>query len=152
MILEVLAAGIAAGILSGLLGLGGGILFVPALVVLLGLGQVDAEATSLLAIVPVALVGALRQYRYGNVQVRDGLVIGALSAVGAVGGVALANALPERVLELAFAAFMLLVAARLAYRVLRSPPARESAAPSTRTFAAPSRGSSPSRGSRPPGA
>ena len=64
--------GAAAGVLSGLLGVGGGILFVPTLTLALGLSQVRAEATSLLAIIPVALVGAWRQHRYGNVDVRDG--------------------------------------------------------------------------------
>jgi uncharacterized protein len=98
--------GVAAGMLSGLLGVGGGALFVPALVLLLGLDQVDAEATSLLAIVPVALVGAWRQHRYGNVRVRDGLVIGLLAIPGALLGVVLVNALPERAIEYGFAALL----------------------------------------------
>ena len=102
--------GIAAGMLSGLLGVGGGALFVPALVLLLGLDQVDAEATSLLAIVPVALVGAWRQHRYGNVRVRDGLVIGLLAIPGALAGVVLVNALPERAIEYAFAALLIWIA------------------------------------------
>ena len=102
--------GIAAGMLSGLLGVGGGALFVPALVLLLGLDQVDAEATSLLAIVPVALVGAWRQHRYGNVRVRDGLVIGVLAIPGALVGVVLVNALPERAIEYAFAALLIWIA------------------------------------------
>jgi len=102
--------GIAAGMLSGLLGVGGGALFVPALVLLLGLDQVDAEATSLLAIVPVAAVGAWRQHRYGNVRVRDGLVIGVLAIPGALVGVVLVNALPERAIEYAFAALLIWIA------------------------------------------
>ena len=102
--------GIAAGMLSGLLGVGGGALFVPALVLLLGLDQVDAEATSLLAIVPVAAVGAWRQHRYGNVRVRDGLVIGLLAIPGALAGVVLVNALPERAIEYAFAALLIWIA------------------------------------------
>ena len=102
--------GIAAGMLSGLLGVGGGALFVPALVLLLGLDQVDAEATSLLAIVPVALVGAWRQHRYGNVRVRDGLVIGVLAIPGALVGVVLVNALPERAIEYAFAVLLIWIA------------------------------------------
>ena len=63
--------GVAAGVASGLLGIGGGILFVPALTILLGLHQVEAEATSLLAIVPVALVGSWRQRAYGNLRAAD---------------------------------------------------------------------------------
>ncbi len=61
--------GAAAGVVSGLLGVGGGILFVPALTLALSLSQLKAEATSLLAIIPVALVGAARQHHYGNVRV-----------------------------------------------------------------------------------
>jgi uncharacterized protein len=106
--------GAVAGIAAGLLGIGGGALFVPALVLFLGLGQVDAEATSLLAIVPVALVGAWRQHGYGNVRVRDGVLVGALAGPTAVAGVALVNVVPERAVELAFAALLVFVAVRLA--------------------------------------
>ncbi len=116
--------GVAAGLLSGLLGVGGGALFVPALVLLLGLDQVDAEATSLLAIVPVALVGAWRQHRYGNVRVRDGLAIGLLAIPGALVGVVLVNALPARAIEYAFAALLVWIAwtlGRSALTELRAP-------------------------------
>ena len=115
------AIGFAAGVTSGLLGVGGGILFVPGLVFFLGLGQLAAEATSLLAVVPVALVGALRQHGYGNVRVRDGMVVGALSIVGVIAGTVLANAVPERALEIAFAAVQLYFAYRLGSRALRDP-------------------------------
>jgi uncharacterized protein len=110
------AVGFAAGAVAGMLGVGGGVLFVPALVFLLELNQVEAEATSLLAIVPVALVGAWRQHRYGNLRVRDGMVVGALAAPGAIGGVALANLVPERALELGFAALLVVVAVQLVRR------------------------------------
>jgi len=113
--------GFAAGAVGGLLGVGGGILFVPALAVLLGQSHLDAEATSLLAIIPVAVAGAWRQHGYGNVCWRDALAIGALSAGGAVGGSVIANNVPERVLEIAFACLVLLVAAQLARRALQSP-------------------------------
>lgn len=112
--------GLLAGALSGLFGVGGGILFVPALTLVGGLSQVHAEATSLLAIVPVAALGTWRQHRYGNLRPRDALLVGALSAGGAVGGVALANVLPDRTLELGFAVLMLLVAAQLARQALLS--------------------------------
>jgi len=108
--------GFAAGVVSGLLGVGGGILFVPALTLVLSLSQVKAEATSLLAIIPVALVGAFRQFRYGNVSVRDGALVGTLSALGVLGGVALANVLPQRALRFAFAALMLAVAGQFLRR------------------------------------
>jgi uncharacterized protein len=111
--------GLAAGVLGGMLGVGGGVLFVPGLVIVVGLTQHEAEGTSLLAIVPVALVGAARQYRYGNVRRDDAVLVGALSIVGAVGGVALANALSGVILRVAFAGLMLLIAAQLARRSLR---------------------------------
>jgi hypothetical protein len=110
--------GVVAGVASGLLGIGGGILFVPALTILLGLHQVQAEATSLLAIVPVALVGSWRQRAYGNLRLRDACVMGALSALGVAAGVALANALPERVLRVGFALLLLNIARQLVRRGL----------------------------------
>lgn len=105
--------GVVAGVAAGLLGIGGGALFVPALVLILDLPQVDAEATSLLAIVPVAVVGAARQHRYGNVRLRDGLLVGALAVPGAAIGVVVVNAVPERAIEVAFAGLLLWVAAQL---------------------------------------
>ena len=119
MIAETIAVGLAAGLIAGLLGVGGGTLIVPGLVVFLGLSQIDAEATSLLAIVPVAAVGAWRQGRYGNVRWGDGALVGVLSVAGGAAGVAAANALPERALRLGFAAIMLMVAAQLVRRALR---------------------------------
>jgi uncharacterized membrane protein YfcA len=116
-----IAIGLAAGITSGMLGVGGGILFVPGLVFFLGLTQLSAESTSLLAIVPVAAVGAWRQHRYGNVRLRDGLIVAALSPLGVLLGVWLSNNLSERVLELSFAAVQLFFAFGLARRALRKP-------------------------------
>jgi uncharacterized membrane protein YfcA len=113
-----IAIGLTAGVVAGLLGVGGGVLFVPALVFVVGLGQHQAEATSLLAIVPVALAGTYQQDRYGNVRRRDALVLGVLSLAGAGAGVALANALSGSALRDCFAAFMVLVAAQLARRTL----------------------------------
>jgi uncharacterized membrane protein YfcA len=124
-VIEAILIGVAAGVVAGMLGVGGGVLFVPGLVIFLDLSQVDAEATSLLAIVPVALVGAWRQHAYGNVRVRDGIVLGALAVPGAVLGVAIVNAVPERAIEVAFAGLMLFVAFQMVRRALRdSPPER----------------------------
>jgi uncharacterized protein len=109
-----LALGFAAGMAGGLLGVGGGVLFVPALVVFADQSQLGAEATSLVAIVLVSLVGTWRQRGYGNVRLRDGLLVGVLSPLGVLLGVALANAVSERVLELSFAAVQLLFAWQLA--------------------------------------
>jgi uncharacterized membrane protein YfcA len=121
---EVLAAilGFAGGIVGGLLGVGGGILFVPALSIFLDEPQVQAQATSLLAIVPVAIVATWRQAGYGNVRLREGLVIGLLSPIGVGIGVIVANEVSQRVLELSFAALALLIAMRLLRRAF--PPAK----------------------------
>lgn len=129
---EVAAAlmGFAGGIVGGLLGVGGGILFVPALAIFLDESQVRAEATSLLAIVPVAIVAVWRQLGYGNVRVREGLVIGALSPLGVGIGVVVANELSQRALELIFAGLALVIATQLLVRALRPGEAerRETAA------------------------
>lgn len=117
--IEAVLIGLVAGVVAGMFGVGGGALFVPALSIFLGLSHVEAEATSLLAMIPVALVGAWRQREYGNVSVRDGATVGALAVGGAVLGVLAANALPERVLEIAFAGLLVTVAAQLARRALR---------------------------------
>jgi uncharacterized protein len=107
---------LAGGLAGGLVGVGGGILFVPALTVFIGLGQVEGEATSLLMIVIVALVGTYRQRGYGNVRMREALIIGALSPLGVLTGVAAANLLPQRALQLAFAGLALFMAAHLVRR------------------------------------
>jgi uncharacterized membrane protein YfcA len=111
--------GLFAGLLTGLFSVGAGAVIVPSLVLLSGLSQLDAEATSLLALVPVALVGGWRQDRYGNVRREDAAVIGGLSAGGALAGVALAHVVPTRLLETAFAAVLALVAVQLARRAVR---------------------------------
>lgn len=119
-ILGLLGIGLIAGVISGLLGVGGGVILVPGLVILLGLSQHEAEGTSLLAIIPVVLVGAISQRRYGNVRSEDAVVIGLLSVGGAAAGVVLANALSGSALRVAFATLMLVIAFRLARRALRS--------------------------------
>jgi uncharacterized membrane protein YfcA len=108
--LGALAIGFLAGAIAGMFGVGGGVVFVPALIFLFGLNQVDAEATSLLAIVPVALVGAYRQSTYGNLRLQDGIVVGVLAVPFAAVGVVIVNAIPERAVELAFAALLVYVA------------------------------------------
>ena len=116
---------LAGGAVGGLLGVGGGILFVPALAILLGNDQLEAEATSLLVIVPMAIVGTWRQHRHGNVDLREGATIGLLAIPGVVAGVVVANALPERALELGFAVLCVIVAVRLLPRGLAAPDDRD---------------------------
>jgi uncharacterized protein len=113
------------GLTGGLVGVGGGVLFVPALVLFLDQSQLDAVSTSLLAIVPVAIVGTWRQRRYGNVRLREAALVGALSPVGVGIGVLLSNTVSQRVLELSFAALIVFIAIRLVRRALTAPaPAR----------------------------
>lgn len=109
------------GLTGGLVGVGGGVLFVPALTVFIGLSQVEGESTSLLMIVIVALVGSYRQYGYGNVRVREALIVGALSPLGVLAGVELANHVSERVLQLSFAALALFMATQLVRRARSAP-------------------------------
>ncbi len=118
-VLGLLVIGFCAGMLGGLVGVGGGVLFVPGLVFFMGLTQLDALSTSLVAVVFVAIVGAWRQHGYGNVRVRDGLIVGVLSPIGVLIGTVVANAVSERALELSFAAVQLFFAWNLARRALR---------------------------------
>jgi uncharacterized membrane protein YfcA len=115
-----IALGVAAGVLAGMFGVGGGILFVPTLVAL-GLGQLEAQATSLVAILPTVAAGAWNQHRYGNLRVRSAAIVGLASVLGVLAGASIAIALPEDVLRRLFALLLLVVAARLAWRAYRGP-------------------------------
>jgi uncharacterized membrane protein YfcA len=126
-VIEAGVLGVGAGLLSGLFGVGGGILFVPALILAADLSQVRAEATSLLAIVPVAALGAWRQHRYGNVDLRAAALLGLLSGLGVLAGVALANALPQGALRKGFAVLALGIAGEMSRRSIRSIRARRAA-------------------------
>jgi uncharacterized protein len=118
-LLAAAALGVVAGVLAGLFGVGGGILFVPTLTLVLGLTQIHAEATSLLAIIPTAVVGAWRQTRYDNVRWRAALILGIAAVGGVEAGVQIAEALPEHALRRLFAVLMLVVAAQVAWRAWR---------------------------------
>jgi uncharacterized membrane protein YfcA len=107
------ALGLAAGALSGMFGVGGGVLFVPTLVLVLELTQLSAQATSLAAMIPVVAVGAWRQHGYGNVRWRPAVVTGVLSIPGVLAGAAVATALPDDVLRKLFAGLLLVAAAQL---------------------------------------
>jgi uncharacterized protein len=121
-----LVLGFVAGVLAGLFGVGGGILFVPALVLVGDLAQVEAEATSLLAILPTVVAGTWRQWRYGNVRWRAALLLGLGAVAGVEAGVRVAQWLPEEDLRRLFALLVFAVAAQIAWRYRRkasySPP------------------------------
>ena len=118
-ILVVVMIGLVGGVLAGLFGVGGGIIFVPTLALGLGLTQLHAEATSLLAILPTALVGSWRQQRYGNIDFRAAATIGVASILGVQAGVVVAESLPEHALRRLFGAFLLLTALHVAWRARR---------------------------------
>lgn len=111
--------GFAAGVVAGLFGVGGGTVFVPALV-LIGLGQLEAEATSLAAIVPVSILGTWRQGRSGIVAWGDAAVIGGASTVTAILGAFVADAAPERALQVGFAGLLVFTAFTLVRRARSS--------------------------------
>jgi len=128
-VVGLLAVAFVAGMLGGVVGVGGGVLFVPALIVFMELGQLEAEATSLVAVVAVGAVGAWRQHGYGNFRPRDALVLGLLAPVGVAIGAVAANEMPERALELLFAALSLYFAFGLARRAARGPDSPSPAQP-----------------------
>ena len=111
--------GLTAGVMAGLFGVGGGILFVPALVAL-GLGQLEAQGTSLLAILPTVVAGTWNQRRYGNLRIRTAVVVGVASIVGVEVGARIVLEVPESVLRRLFAALVFVVAAQLVWRARRS--------------------------------
>ena len=119
--LVAVALGFGAGVLAGLFGVGGGILFVPTLLAL-GLGQLEAEATSLLAILPTVATGAWNQSRYGHVRWRAAAAIGAASTVGVLLGAWAATSVDDDLLRRGFGALMLVVGAQIAWRARRTEP------------------------------
>ena len=126
IVLLAVALGFGAGILSGLFGVGGGILFVPTLALGLGLTQIHAEATSLLAILPTVAVGAWRQHGYGNVRWLDSALLGLAGVIGVAGGGFLAESLPEHALRRLFGVLLLVIAAQIALRAWRARSNRAS--------------------------
>ena len=114
--LLIVALGMAAGAVAGVFGVGGGIIFVPTLTLVLGLGQLEAEATSLLAIIPVAVLGSWRQTRSGQVNWRDATVMGLFSIVTAIAGALIADVAPERALRIGFAIILVATAVQLVVR------------------------------------
>ena len=118
LVVAAICAGLAAGLLAGMYGVGGGVVFVPMLLAL-GLTQLEAESTSLLAILPTAAAGAWRQRGYGNLNVRTAAIVGVSSIPGVAAGVAIATWLPEEALQRLFALLLLGVAAQLVWRSRR---------------------------------
>lgn len=109
----ILLFGLCTGMLSGILGIGGGTFMVPFMVLALGIGQHAAEATSLLVVLPTSLVATVVLARRGAVDVRQALKLGLMGAAGGAVGALIALALPADVLRRVFGVFMLIVALRM---------------------------------------
>jgi len=116
-IVIVLALGLAAGILGGFVGVGGGVLIVPALVLLLGFDQHLAVGTSLGALLPpVGILGAYEYYKNGHLDITYALLLGLGLLIGAYIGAVYAVKLPGLVLRRIFAVFLLLTSIRMLYK------------------------------------
>jgi uncharacterized protein len=128
-LVTLLAIGLAAGFLAGLLGVGGGILLVPAMVLLLGFDQHVAQGTSLVVIVPAALIGSWTHYRRGTIRLRDAMLVAAGGIVGAAIGSVSALSLDDELLRRLFALVLLATAARMLLSTRSKPAPDEVTAP-----------------------
>ena len=117
--LAYVALGLVMGVASGLFGIGGGVIAVPALVALFGASDLVAKGTSLLVMIPTGVAGTVSNARAGVVDVRAGLVVGVAATVASVPGVALALIMPPRLSGILFAALLLAAAAQLTVRAIR---------------------------------
>lgn len=114
--LKLLAIGTAAGVFSGLFGVGGGTVIVPLLILWLGYGEREATGTSLAAIVVIAAFATAGQGLYGNVDVVKGLAIGIPAVGGVLAGTAFQQRIPQRFVSYALAAVLVGVAIELLVR------------------------------------
>lgn len=126
-ILEIAVLGVLAGVIAGLFGVGGGTVFVPTLTLIVGMGQLEAEATSLLAIIPVAILGSWRQTKSGEVRWRDATIMGLASVVTAIIGALVADQAPERALRIGFALLLVATAIQMTLRARKAERARRAA-------------------------
>jgi uncharacterized membrane protein YfcA len=122
VLVALVAFGVLTGVLSGVLGVGGGIFMVPFLVLVVGLSQHAAQATSLLVVLPTAAVGSWSLYRRGVGDPPTALRMGLVGMVGSVAGTAVALSLPAQALRICFALLMVVVGVRLLRDALRARP------------------------------
>lgn len=114
-LVELATIGVAAGFLAGLLGIGGGLLMVPAMVLLLGFDQHVAQGTSLVVIIPAALAGTYSHYRNGRVSIRDAAFLAAGGVAGALLGSTSALSVDDALLRRLFGIFLVVVAVQLVW-------------------------------------
>jgi uncharacterized membrane protein YfcA len=120
-VLALLAIGLTAGLLAGLLGIGGGVVMVPAMVLIVGLDQHVAQGTSLLVIIPAAAFGSFTHHRHGRLALRDAAALAVGGVLGALLGSVTALSLDDQLLRRLFAVLILAVAARLLMTRRASP-------------------------------
>lgn len=130
--LLLIVVGVLTGTLAGLLGIGGGVIMVPAMVVILGMPPVIAKGTSAAVIVPTAIMGTIRNRTKANVDIRVAAVVGGFGAASAVVGGTISDRLSDRVSNVMFAALLLFVAITQLLS-LRSQPATVQPEPSIPT-------------------
>lgn len=118
-LLGALGIGVVVGVLSGVLGIGGAPILVPAMIFLLGVDQKTAQGVSLAVIVPTAVAGALTHHRLGNVELRITAWLVPSAIVGAIVGAILATGLDASILRRAFAVLLLVLGARTAWTTLK---------------------------------
>lgn len=118
--------GVATGTLAGLLGVGGGVIMIPAMVLLLGEMNVMAKGTSLAVIIPTSITGTIRNRKTANVDVKAAVIVGLSGVVSAVAGGSLAANMSESLSNALFATLLLVVAVQMVYRERR---VRSSSAP-----------------------
>jgi uncharacterized protein len=111
--LKLAAIGTAAGVFSGLFGVGGGTVIVPLLILWFAYAEREATGTSLAALGPIALVAAITQGLYGNVNLLQGLLIGAPAVAGVIVGTGIQQRIPQRTISLLFAAMLVVIAVQL---------------------------------------
>ncbi|WNB86895.1 sulfite exporter TauE/SafE family protein [Cellulomonas sp. ATA003] len=118
--MALVAVGLGMGIASGMFGIGGGVVLVPALISLFGAGDLVAKGTSLLVMLPTATMGTITNTRAHLLNLREGIVLGVAATAASFGGVALAFWLPPDVAGYLFAALVLFSAVQLSVRAIRS--------------------------------
>jgi uncharacterized protein len=122
-----LGIGLIAGLLAGLLGIGGGVVMVPAMVLIMGMDQHIAQGTSLLVIIPAAAFGSFTHHRHGRLALRDAAALAVGGVLGAILGSVTALSLDDQLLQRLFAVLILIVAVRLLTTRRSAPEPTETA-------------------------
>jgi uncharacterized protein len=115
-LLIIIVIGITAGIMAGMLGIGGAIIMIPALVYFMGVSQQTAQGTSLAVMLPpIGIIAAYNYYKAGQVNIKFALILAAAFLIGSYFGSKLALNIPEALLKKIFGILLLLVAAKMLF-------------------------------------